>query len=96
MHSHQDDGNELFLENPDSNISRVKNRVLNGGDHIPQDDIIRRYYRSKNMFWNIYKDIVDSWSLYYNSDDIFEKIGNNDKILDEEKYKKFIGDIKCN
>jgi len=55
--------------------------VLNGGHHIPKDDIIRRYYRSKNMFWNIYKDLCDSWSIYYNSDEIFEKIATNDKIL---------------
>ena len=37
----------LFLETPDTNIARVKNRVLNGGHHIPKEDIIRRYYRSK-------------------------------------------------
>lgn len=86
----------LFLENPQTNINRVKNRVLNGGHHIPQDDIIRRYYRSKNMFWNIYKDLCDSWSIYYNSDEIFEKIATNDKILDNQKYEIFYKDIECN
>jgi predicted ABC-type ATPase len=80
----------LFLENPQTNINRVKNRVLNGGHHIPKDDIIRRYYRSKNMFWNIYKDLCDTWSIYYNSDEIFEKIATNDKILDNQKYEIFI------
>jgi len=84
----------LFLENPDTNISRVKNRVLNGGHHIPKDDIIRRFYRSKNMFYNVYKDIVDTWSLYYTSNEIFEKIANDNKIIDEEKYIKFLKDIK--
>ncbi len=86
----------LFLENPNSNISRVKNRVLNGGHHIPKDDIIRRYYRSKNLFYNIYKDMVDNWSLYYNSDEIFEKIANNKEIFDDVKYNEFIKDIECN
>ncbi len=70
--------------------------MLNGGHHIPKDDIIRRYYRSKNMFWNIYKDLCDSWSIYYNSDEIFEKIATNDKILDNQKYEIFYKDIKCN
>lgn len=84
----------LFLENPESNISRVKNRVLNGGHHIPKDDIIRRYYRSKDMFWNIYKDMVNEWVIYYNSDEIFEKIANKEKILDNKKYDDFIKDIK--
>lgn len=86
----------LFLENPNTNISRVKNRVLNGGHHIPKDDIIRRFYRSKNMFYNIYKDMVDTWSLYYTSDEIFEKIASDNKIIDDEKYKKFMKDIQCN
>ncbi len=85
----------LFLENPQTNINRVKNRVLNGGHHIPKDDIIRRYYRSKNMFWNIYKDLCDTWSIYYNSDEIFEKIATNDKILDNQKYEIFYKDIEC-
>ena len=86
----------LFLENPDSNIIRVKNRVLNGGHHIPENDIIRRYYRSKDMFYNTYKDMVDEWSIYYNSNEIFEKIATNIKVLNNEKYKFFMGDIKCN
>ncbi|MEA3353030.1 MAG: AAA family ATPase [Campylobacterota bacterium] len=86
----------LFLENPQTNINRVKNRVLNGGHHIPKDDIIRRYYRSKNMFWNSYKDIVNNWSIYYNSDEIFEKIASDFKVLDEQKYKIFCKDIECN
>ncbi len=85
----------LFLENPQTNINRVKNRVLNGGHHIPQDDIIRRFYRSKNMFWNTYKDLSDGWSIYYNSDEIFEKIASDDKILDEQKYEMFFKDIEC-
>ena len=70
--------------------------MLNGGHHIPKDDIIRRYYRSKNMFWNIYKDLCDTWSIYYNSDEIFEKIATNDKILDNQKYEIFYKDIECN
>ena len=86
----------LFLENLDTNISRVKNRVLNGGHNVPQDDIIRRFYRSKNMFYRVYKDIVDDWSIYYNSNEVFEKIAYNNKILDHKKYDKFLGDIQCN
>ncbi len=85
----------LFLENPNTNILRVKNRVLNGGHHIPKNDIIRRFYRSKNMFHNVYKDMVDSWSIYYTSDEIFEKIASDNKIIDNEKYIKFMKDIQC-
>ncbi|MFA7570344.1 MAG: AAA family ATPase [Sulfurimonadaceae bacterium] len=86
----------LFLENPQTNINRVKNRVLNGGHHIPKDDIIRRYYRSKNMFWNIYKDLCDTWSIYYNSDEVFEEIADKSQIFDEIKYNEFLKDIDAN
>ena len=70
--------------------------MLNGRHHIPQDDIIRRYYRSKNMFWNIYKDLCDSWSIYYNSDEVFEEIADKSQIFDEIKYNEFLKDIDAN
>jgi predicted ABC-type ATPase len=85
----------LFLESPDTNITRVRNRVLNGGHNVPQNDIIRRFYRSKEMFFNIYKDLSDNWNIYYNSNESFEKIASNNKILDHEKYNKFLGDTQC-
>jgi len=83
----------LFLETPQTNILRVKNRVLNGGHDIPTEDIIRRFYRSKNMFWNVYKNIVDEWIIYYNSNEIFEEIADKDTIYDNEKYQEFLKDL---
>ncbi len=83
----------LFLETPTANILRVKNRVLNGGHDIPTVDIIKRFYRSKNMFWNIYKNIVDEWIIYYNSNEIFEEIADKDTIYDNEKYQEFLKDL---
>ena len=54
----------LFLETEIENILRVKNRVLNGGHDVPEDDIKRRYARSRKLFWNTYKDMVDKWMLF--------------------------------
>jgi predicted ABC-type ATPase len=78
------------------NILRVKNRVLNGGHYIPKDDIIRRYHRSKSMFYNSYKDLVDDWGVYYNTNGIFEEIVNKKVILDSEKYNELIKDFNAN
>jgi predicted ABC-type ATPase len=83
----------LFLENNIENILRVKNRVLGGGHNVPQEDIVRRYYRSKKLFNNIYKTIVDEWMLFYNGDDKFELVANNDDVIDEVLYKEFLKDI---
>ena len=85
----------LFLEQPFTNIARVQHRVLAGGHNVPKDDIIRRFYRSKDLFCEVYRDIVSSWTIYYNSDEIFEKIADNSKILDTQKYNKFKEDTKC-
>lgn len=85
----------LFLEEPKINIERIKNRVLNGGHYVPDEDVIRRFYRSKNLFCDVYKNIVSSWSIYYNSDEIFEKVADNMIIFDIEKYNKFKENTQC-
>ena len=83
----------LFLEKAETNITRVANRVLNGGHHVPKDDIIRRFYRSKVMFMDIYKELLDKWTIYYNADEVFEKIATDEMIYDEDKWKEFRKDI---
>jgi len=83
----------LFLYKPESNISRVSHRVLNGGHHVPKDDIIRRFFRSKEMFMNVYKDLVDKWIMYYNSDEITEKIATDEMIFDTKKWQEFRKDL---
>lgn len=45
----------IFLKSPETCIARVRNRVRLGGHHVPTEDIIRRFYRSKYNFWHIYK-----------------------------------------
>ena len=83
----------LFLEKPETNITRVSNRVLNGGHHVPKDDIIRRFYRSKEMFMHTYEKLVDKWTIYYNSDEVFERIATDEMIYDEDKWQEFKKDI---
>lgn len=66
----------LYLEDVTDNIARVQNRVFNGGHNIPKEDIIRRYYRSRNLFFNLYKERADRWFLFFNADDEFEEVAN--------------------
>ena len=40
----------LFLKSPEMCIARVRNRVMAGGYHVPTEDIVRRFYRSKRNF----------------------------------------------
>ena len=43
------------------------------------------------------KSFANAKRLYFiNSDEIFEKIASNSKVLDKEKYEIFCKDIECN
>ena len=54
----------IFLHSPEVCVARVKQRVMNGGHDVPTEDIVRRFYRSKANFWNIYRAKADKWSLF--------------------------------
>lgn len=90
----------LFLDNVIDNIARVQNRVFNGGHNVPKADIERRYQRSLHLFWYHYKNMVDSWYLFYNADDEFEEIANFSdgeiKIFHDAYYKKFLENVNEN
>ena len=87
-----------YLDTPILCENRIKIRVMSGGHNIPQDDIIRRFYRSKENFWNIYKDLVDEWNLFYNgsSEYILVAQSSNSKleIFSENLYNGFIKDFE--
>lgn len=57
----------FWLPNPEIAIERVKSRVENGGHFIPEDTVIRRYYRGISNFINIYSEIADNWFVLDNS-----------------------------
>jgi predicted ABC-type ATPase len=44
--------------------------VRNGGHHIPEDVVRRRFIRSLPNFLRIYKPLANSWVIFDNSGDI--------------------------
>ena len=70
---------------------------MNGGHNIPKEDIERRFYRSKENFWKLYKSLADSWNLFYNgtSEYILVAQNYNDQIeiFNESLYNEFIRDF---
>lgn len=87
----------IFLENEQIAVKRIEERVVNGGHFIPKKDIIRRFNRSKENFWKIYKDLADSWYLFYNSEDTFEEVAFGREmdyvIVNDGFFKIFSGNI---
>jgi predicted ABC-type ATPase len=84
----------LFVESPEILIERIAERVKKGGHFIPDKDVRRRFVRGKKNFWNVYKDLADSWSLIYNAEGRFYEVAFGEnvaiEIFDENLYQKFL------
>jgi len=65
---------------------------------VPEVDIRRRYSRSKDNFWNLYRYEVDSWYLICNSAELPQEVaigqGARFEIVDEVLYNQFMINIK--
>ncbi len=56
----------LWLSSPELALSRVATRVQQGGHHVPEETVRRRYQRGLQNFFKLYQPIVDSWVLFDN------------------------------
>jgi predicted ABC-type ATPase len=57
----------LFLKSVKINLMRIKQRVRKGGHFVPDQDVIRRYPRSFENFWNLYRLLCIDWYIFDNS-----------------------------
>jgi predicted ABC-type ATPase len=80
----------FFVDSPEVSIDRIQIRVKNGGHAVPEKEVIRRFLRSKENFWNFYRKIVDDWTVFYNGgkEPIPTATGKNEnyKILNEQFF----------
>ena len=87
----------IFLKSPETCVDRVRNRVSAGGHHVPTEDVVRRFHRSKHNFWHIYKDLADRWHFYYNSASYFQGVAvgrdNDVTVINEGLFKLFMQEI---
>ncbi len=67
----------LSLPNAELAIARVAARVAQGGHHVANAVVRRRFHAGLSNFENIYKDLVDKWEWYDNS-------GNVPRLISEE------------
>ena len=59
----------LRLPTPDMAVARVRLRVREGGHNVPEDVVRRRFRAGWRNFETIYRDSVDEWVVYDNSED---------------------------
>ena len=88
----------IFLKSPETSVARVRNRVSGGGHHVPTEDVVRRFYRSKYNFWHTYRNLVDRWSLFYNSAEYFQEVASGERnevtVINEDFFELFMQDIR--
>jgi len=54
----------LSLPSPEAAIERVAKRVSQGGHNVPEDVVRRRFHSGRKNLEEIYRTIVDSWTMY--------------------------------
>lgn len=89
----------FWLESPELAMQRVAERVRNGGHGIPTATIKRRYAAGIRNLLRLYIPIVDTWSIYDNSNTPREQvaygIGNEVcHILNNKTFKILEGYVK--
>lgn len=57
----------FWLDSVELAIERVKTRVIEGGNNIPEPVIIRRYFTGLSNLFSIYIPLCDYWMLFNNS-----------------------------
>lgn len=84
----------FWLHSPDLAISRVKNRVKEGGHNIPEHVIRRRYINGLKNFFKLYLPMIDNWMFINNSGETYEIVAegsfedmiiNNDPLWNQIK-----------
>jgi len=80
----------LWIPTPALSISRIQDRVAEGGHDIPKQDARRRFKRSIHNFFSLYMPLADSWMLFNNAAATPELIakwekGNNVTTVHNEK-----------
>lgn len=57
----------LWIPHPELAIARIKDRVKEGGHHIPSQDVRRRFTRGIDNFFHLYEPMMNRWMLFDNS-----------------------------
>lgn len=77
----------FWLPNPEMAKQRVAQRVASGGHNIPSDVISRRYQLGIDNLFDLYIPVVDTFSVYDNSN-AMQPIVVNNHIINQDKFDK--------
>ncbi|MEM6755887.1 MAG: zeta toxin family protein [Planctomycetota bacterium] len=84
----------LALPSPDTAIARVAQRVRQGGHHVPDRTVRRRFTAGIRNFFELYQKLADEWTVYDNADDMRCRVATGhgdtlDEIADSAAWEAF-------
>jgi predicted ABC-type ATPase len=56
----------LWVRNPATTIYRIRQRVVEGGHNIPEEVSQRRFFKTIQNFFGVYRPLMTSWKLLQN------------------------------
>jgi predicted ABC-type ATPase len=81
----------LWIPSSELAIARIKDRVREGGHHVPSEDVRRRFTRGIHNFFRLYEPMLNSWMLFDNSKArpvlIAKRQNNHRETLDREMFE---------
>ena len=78
----------LWLPDVQLSLARIADRVKKGGHHIADRDVRRRFARGLTNLFHLYRPLLDSWTLFDNSDRVAEKIA-----VEENHHLQIFSDV---
>ena len=79
----------LVLPSVEDSIRRVANRVLQGGHHVPEVDLRRRFRLGLQNLFSLYRPFCDTWNVYLNADDATLVAHGTPETLEIDHHRLF-------
>jgi predicted ABC-type ATPase len=67
----------IMIDSSSQAVNRVALRVTHGGHHVPEEDVRRRFERSRRHFVEDYVPLADEWVLWDNSEPPYRPIADD-------------------
>lgn len=84
----------VAVNSVDLALTRIRQRVIEGGHDIPVATVRRRYSRSLRMFFDAYADLCDNWYFFDNSGKsasllAVKELGHKEQVLSPELFNAY-------
>ncbi len=88
----------LWIPSPELALLRIHDRVQSGGHNVPERDVRRRFGRTLDNLFNLYRPWLDTLHFFNNSSDtprlIFSEDGGETTIHDAARWQELRGQLR--